>query len=135
MEFNTTPSYYGNRASERGAGGKFKKPAARKPPATPYDRPQLNQTGGRTGWLSKLVDPAYRIISGSATRILPSFISNAIASTPPPPPPEEIHGDLGMRFCTFIEHVMCNITMLGFLRICLCYGSFFFGNCVIILVN
>ncbi|OIS96731.1 PREDICTED: nuclear pore complex protein NUP1 [Nicotiana attenuata] len=93
MEFNTTPSY-GNRASERGAGGKFKKPAARKPPATPYDRPQLNQTGGRTGWLSKLVDPAYRIISGSATRILSSFISNAIASTPPPPP-EEIHGDLG----------------------------------------
>nr|XP_033516550.1 nuclear pore complex protein NUP1 isoform X3 [Nicotiana tomentosiformis] len=93
MEFNTTPSYYGNRASERGAGGKFKKPAARKPPATPYDRPQLNQTGGRTGWLAKLVDPAYRIISGSAIRILPSFISNAIASTPPPPL-EEIHSDL-----------------------------------------
>lgn len=86
MEFNATPTLYG----ERGAGGKFKKPPAWKPPATPYDRPPSNQHG-RTSWLSKLVDPAYRIISGSANRILPSFISNAIAGTPPPL--EEIDGD------------------------------------------
>ncbi|KAJ8562338.1 hypothetical protein K7X08_011629 [Anisodus acutangulus] len=87
MEFNPTPTRYG----ERGAGGKFKKPLARKPPATPYDRPPPLNTPGRIGWLSKLVDPAYRIISGSATRILPSFISNAIAGTPLPL--EQIDGD------------------------------------------
>ncbi|XP_004242779.2 nuclear pore complex protein NUP1 isoform X1 [Solanum lycopersicum] len=91
MEFNTTPTRYGGRDGERGAGGKFKKPSARKPPATPYDRPPLNQSG-RTSWLSKLVDPAYRIISGSANRILPSFISNAIAGNPPPL--EQIDGEL-----------------------------------------
>ncbi|MCD9558436.1 hypothetical protein HAX54_015810 [Datura stramonium] len=91
MEFNATPTPYGGRDGERGAGGKFKKPPSRKPPGTPYDRPPLNQLG-RTSWLSKLVDPAYRIISSSATRILPSFISNAIAGTPPPL--EYIHGEL-----------------------------------------
>ncbi|XP_055822702.1 nuclear pore complex protein NUP1 isoform X2 [Solanum dulcamara] len=91
MEFNTTPTRYGGRDGERGAGGKFKKPPARKPPSTPYDRPPLNHFG-RTSWLSKLVDPAYRIISGSANRILPSFISNAIAGTPPPL--EQIDGKL-----------------------------------------
>ncbi|XP_015082481.1 nuclear pore complex protein NUP1 isoform X4 [Solanum pennellii] len=91
MEFNTTPTRYGGRDGERGAGGKFKKPSSRKPPATPYDRPPLNQSG-RSSWLSKLVDPAYRIISGSANRILPSFISNAIAGNPPPL--EQIDGEL-----------------------------------------
>ncbi|KAM3360666.1 nuclear pore complex protein NUP1 isoform X1 [Capsicum galapagoense] len=87
MEFNPTPTHYGN----RGAGGKFKKPPARKPPATPYDRPPLNQQS-RSSWISKLVDPAYRIISGSANRILPSFITNTIACNPPPL--ELIDGDL-----------------------------------------
>ncbi|XP_059287877.1 nuclear pore complex protein NUP1 isoform X1 [Lycium ferocissimum] len=88
MEFNPTPTHY---SGDRGAGGKFRKPPARKPPSTPYDRPQtLNRSGsGRVGWLSKLVDPAYRIISGSANRILPAFISNAIAGTPPPLEDEE----------------------------------------------
>ncbi|KAK4368923.1 hypothetical protein RND71_012715 [Anisodus tanguticus] len=94
MEFNTTPTRYGGGDGKRGAGGKLKKPPARKPPATPYDRPPPLNTPGRTSWLSKLVDPAYRIISGSATRILPSFISNAIAGTPPPPL-ELIDGELG----------------------------------------
>ncbi|KAK4368922.1 hypothetical protein RND71_012714 [Anisodus tanguticus] len=93
MEFNTTPTRYGGGDGKRGAGGKLKKPPARKPPATPYDRPPPLNTPGRTSWLSKLVDPAYRIISGSATRILPSFISNAIAGTPPPPL-ELIDGEL-----------------------------------------
>lgn len=102
MEFNATPTLYGDRDGERGAGGKFKKPPARKPPTTPYDRPPLNQPG-RTSWLSKLVDPAYRIISGSATRILPSFISNAIAGTPPPL--EYIHGELGEEDPATIQDV------------------------------
>ncbi|KAF3680327.1 hypothetical protein FXO37_03372 [Capsicum annuum] len=97
MEFNPTPTHYGN----RGAGGKFKKPPARKPSATPYDRPPLNQQS-RSSWISKLVDPAYRIISGSANRILPSFITNTIACNPPPL--ELIDGDLGLRLILSSEY-------------------------------
>ncbi|KAL6998608.1 hypothetical protein U1Q18_050020 [Sarracenia purpurea var. burkii] len=83
-------------AGERGAGGKFKKPAIRRPPATPYDRPPANQSLTAVerrdgGWLSKFVNPACRLIADGATRILPSFfpkspftvVSNA-----------EDHGDL-----------------------------------------
>ncbi|CAK8542717.1 unnamed protein product [Lathyrus sativus] len=54
----------------RGAGGKLRKPPPRKPPASPYTRPSL--TANRR-WISKLVDPAYRIIAGGATRFLPSY--------------------------------------------------------------
>lgn len=63
---------------ERGGGGKFRKPPARKPPPTPYDRPQSNRSQvSDGGWLSKLVDPAYRLIAGGATRILPSIFSKS----------------------------------------------------------
>ncbi|KAL1189145.1 Nuclear pore complex protein NUP1 [Cardamine amara subsp. amara] len=55
----------------RGAGGKLKRQSARRRPATPYSRP----------WISRIVDPAYRIISSGATRILPYFFSNP-TSTP-----------------------------------------------------
>ncbi|XP_058764142.1 nuclear pore complex protein NUP1 isoform X2 [Vicia villosa] len=58
---------------ERGAGGKLRKPPPRKPPASPYSRPSL--TANRR-WFSKLVDPAYRIIAGGATRFLPSLFSS-----------------------------------------------------------
>ncbi|GAB2216131.1 hypothetical protein Droror1_Dr00023899 [Drosera rotundifolia] len=59
-----------------GAGGKYRKPPARKPPSTPYDRPQSRRrTGG--GWLSKIVDPAYQILAGGATRLLPSIFSGS----------------------------------------------------------
>lgn len=57
--------------AHRGGGGKLRRPSSRKLPATPYARPQQ-----QSRWLSKLVDPAYRLISGGATRILPSFFSN-----------------------------------------------------------
>ncbi|KAL9267142.1 Nuclear pore complex protein NUP1-like protein [Drosera capensis] len=59
-----------------GAGGKYRKPPARKPPSTPYDRPQSRcRTVG--GWLSKIVDPAFRILAGGATRLLPSILSGS----------------------------------------------------------
>ncbi|KAF5482185.1 hypothetical protein F2P56_002774 [Juglans regia] len=74
----------GVRDEERGAGGKVRKPPSRKPPSTPYSRPppsqgrdrsqSQDQDGGRR-WLSKLVDPAYRLISSGATRILPLLFS------------------------------------------------------------
>ncbi|KEH38489.1 hypothetical protein MtrunA17_Chr2g0313971 [Medicago truncatula] len=55
---------------QRGAGGKLRKPLPRKPPSTPYARPSSNRR-----WISKLVNPAYRIIADGATRFLPSFFS------------------------------------------------------------
>ncbi|CAL0304980.1 unnamed protein product [Lupinus luteus] len=63
---------------DRGAGGKVRRPPLRKPPATPYARPPDTT---RRRWISKLVDPAYRLIAGGASRILPSFFS-----TPAPAP-------------------------------------------------
>lgn len=60
----------------RGAGGKLRKPPSRRPLATPYARPQDNQAQRRR-WLSKLVDPAYKLISGGANLIFPSFFSKS----------------------------------------------------------
>ncbi|KAK7411134.1 hypothetical protein VNO78_02565 [Psophocarpus tetragonolobus] len=67
----------------RGAGGKLRKPPPRKPPPSPYARPP-NST--RRGWISKFVDPAYRLIAGGASRILPSFLSAAPLTSPLPCP-------------------------------------------------
>ncbi|CAJ1975524.1 unnamed protein product [Sphenostylis stenocarpa] len=66
---------------ERGAGGKLRKPPPRKPPPSPYARPVDTR---RHRWISKLVNPAYRLIAGGATRLLPSLFS---AATPPSPLP------------------------------------------------
>ncbi|KAJ8753119.1 hypothetical protein K2173_017670 [Erythroxylum novogranatense] len=65
---------------ERGAGGKYRKPSWRRPPTTPYARPQPpphQNEAHRSRWLSKLVDPAYRLIAGGANLILPSFLSKS----------------------------------------------------------
>ncbi|KAF4391998.1 hypothetical protein F8388_004327 [Cannabis sativa] len=62
---------------QRGAGGKLKRPA-RKPPSTPYSRPPALPTQidrGQRRWLSKLVDPAYRLISDGASIFFPNFFS------------------------------------------------------------
>ncbi|KAH1188309.1 Nuclear pore complex protein NUP1 [Glycine max] len=77
---------------ERGAGGKLRNLPPRKPPPSPYARPP---EATRRRWISKLVDPAYRLITGGATRILPSFFS-ATAAAPPPsllPCPTSAAGD------------------------------------------
>ncbi|KAI4344141.1 hypothetical protein L6164_011407 [Bauhinia variegata] len=66
------------RREERGAGGKVRKPPPRKPAAGPYARPPES---GQRRWISKLVDPACRLIVGGATRMLPSFMFKT-ASTP-----------------------------------------------------
>lgn len=77
MEKNvgTTSSSMQN-AEERGAGGKLRRPTPRRPPATPYARPQQNQSQ-RSGWLSKVVDPACRLIAGGAARMFPYLFSNS----------------------------------------------------------
>ncbi|CAA7059057.1 unnamed protein product [Microthlaspi erraticum] len=66
--------------ASRGVGGKLKRQTARRHPSTPYSRPRENEVQRRP-WISRIVDPAYRIISGGATRLLPYFFSNA-ASAP-----------------------------------------------------
>ncbi|RZR95123.1 hypothetical protein BHM03_00023934 [Ensete ventricosum] len=77
-----------------GIGGKFRKRPFRRAPATPYDRPQavarlahpLPSEPRGNGWFSRLVDPATRIISWSASRLFPSSIFQKRLRAPPAAP-------------------------------------------------
>ncbi|CAL9174415.1 unnamed protein product [Musa hybrid cultivar] len=79
-----------------GIGGKLRKRLFRRAPATPYDRPQAAACPAQplpaeprgNGWLSRLVDPATRIISWSASRIFPSSVFQKRLGAPPAAPPE-----------------------------------------------
>ncbi|GAB2300323.1 hypothetical protein Dimus_034359 [Dionaea muscipula] len=84
-------------AEGRGTGGKLRKPPARKPPSTPYDRPRNQQQRENSGWFSKIVHPAYRLIAGGATRLLPSLFppsstSDDLSSLPPLEPVDSDEG-------------------------------------------
>ncbi|CAH2054170.1 unnamed protein product [Thlaspi arvense] len=71
-----------------GAGGKLRKPTARKSQKGPYDRPPTSVRnsgvgGGENrggGWLSKLVDPAQRLITYSAHRLFASVFQKRLVS-------------------------------------------------------
>ncbi|XP_022938795.1 nuclear pore complex protein NUP1-like isoform X2 [Cucurbita moschata] len=69
---------------EGGRGGKFQKRPLRRSHTTPYDRPPiaLRNSNGK-GWLSKLVDPAQKLITSSAHRLFSSVFRKRL---PPPPP-------------------------------------------------
>ncbi|CAN7112795.1 unnamed protein product, partial [Brassica rapa subsp. narinosa] len=78
--------YYGGGL---GAGGKFRKPPARRSRKTPYDRPPtsvknprngIGEDRGGGGWLSKLVDPAQRLITYSAHRLFASVFRKRLVS-------------------------------------------------------
>ncbi|GMI84652.1 hypothetical protein HRI_002134500 [Hibiscus trionum] len=76
-----------------GAGGKFRKRPFRR--TTPYDRPPTairnpSNTGHGNGWLSKLVDPAQRLITSSAHRLFASVFRKRLTPSPlhPPKAPE-----------------------------------------------
>ncbi|XP_065016091.1 nuclear pore complex protein NUP1-like [Musa acuminata AAA Group] len=63
-----TPDYEG------GIGGKIRRRPLRRAAATPYDRPPTPARGlvvqpSEPGWLSKLVDPASRLITSSASKL------------------------------------------------------------------
>lgn len=110
----TTSLSLAQNAAHRGAGGKLMKQSSRKPPATPYARPQQ-----QSRWLSKLVDPAYRLITGGATRILPSFFSNYKSPQHSLPAPtdqqlEDHHGLLKPLSSTFRLCLLFNVINLGF---------------------
>lgn len=81
----------GQEEQERGAGGKVKRLLPRKPPATPYSRPPETS---RRRWISRLMDPACRLIAGQATRIFPSFFSKTSVA-PALPGPTRADGDQG----------------------------------------
>ncbi|GFZ05984.1 nuclear pore complex protein [Actinidia rufa] len=72
-----------------GGGGKFRKRPFRKPQATPYDRPPTALRNRRTdGWLSKIVDPASKLISATAHLFFSSLSRKRLPPAPPRPPPE-----------------------------------------------
>ncbi|XP_038700017.1 nuclear pore complex protein NUP1 isoform X2 [Tripterygium wilfordii] len=76
----------------RGAGGKLRRPLARRPPSTPYARPQQN--GAQKGWwFARLVDPARRIITGGATLVFPSLFSNSASLDALPVSSSQQHHD------------------------------------------
>ncbi|EXB39575.1 hypothetical protein L484_012581 [Morus notabilis] len=71
-----------------GAGGKFRKrPFRRTTHTTPYDRPPTAFRNPNGGWLSKLVDPAQRLISSSAHRLFSTVFRKRL---PPPHPPSPV---------------------------------------------
>ncbi|KAL8128565.1 hypothetical protein V2J09_017720 [Rumex salicifolius] len=76
----------------RGAGGRLRRPFARKPPSTPYDCPLAQQrrsatTGSGRDWISKIVNPAYRLVAGGAARLLPFVFSSFSTDSLPVPLP------------------------------------------------
>ncbi|KAG8650994.1 hypothetical protein MANES_07G084000v8 [Manihot esculenta] len=81
---------------EDGGGfGKFRKRPFRRVQGTPYDRPPTAirnsshaYTNNNNGWLSKLVDPAHRLITSSAHKLFSSVFRKRLPPPPPPQPPE-----------------------------------------------
>ncbi|KAI4351237.1 hypothetical protein L6164_005614 [Bauhinia variegata] len=74
-----------------GTGGKFpKRPFRRSTHTTPYDRPAtaVRNPSGNNSWLSKLVDPAQRLITYSAHRLF-SSVRKRLGAPPPPTPPQQ----------------------------------------------
>ncbi|MBA0806672.1 hypothetical protein Gohar_022538, partial [Gossypium harknessii] len=78
---------------ERGVGCKPRTQPPHRPPATPY-APQQNQSL-RGRFLSKLVDPACRLVAGGASRIFPSLFSKHLTNDTLQPPEPQTHVNLG----------------------------------------
>ncbi|THU74878.1 hypothetical protein C4D60_Mb04t38040 [Musa balbisiana] len=78
-------------------GGKLRRRPFRRAAATPYDRPPIAARGltttvpeaGGDGWLAKLVDPASRFISSSASRLFSSVFRKRLTA----PPADETPGE------------------------------------------
>ncbi|CAL9758462.1 unnamed protein product [Musa acuminata subsp. burmannicoides] len=78
-------------------GGKLRRRPFRRAAATPYDRPPTAARGltttvpepGGDGWLAKLVDPASRFISSSASRLFSSVFRKRLTA----PPADETPGE------------------------------------------
>ncbi|GAB2293183.1 hypothetical protein Dimus_027389 [Dionaea muscipula] len=72
-----------------GAGGKFKKKPFRRHQATPYDRPPTTlRNPQKNGWLSRLVDPASKLITAGAHKFFTSVFRKRLL-----PPPQQHSSD------------------------------------------
>ncbi|CAD5187141.1 unnamed protein product [Musa acuminata subsp. malaccensis] len=83
-----TPDYEG------GIGGKIRRRPLRRAAATPYDRPPTPARGlvvrpSEPGWLSKLVDPASRLITSSASKLFSCVLRKRLPA--PSYIPENLH--------------------------------------------
>ncbi|KAI3924480.1 hypothetical protein MKW98_032681 [Papaver atlanticum] len=81
---------------EGGAGGKFQKRPLRNRTTKPYERPITAirnpiEAGTRNGWISRIVDPAYGLISRTAQIFYKSLFTKSLTA-PPPPVTETNHG-------------------------------------------
>ncbi|RWW85694.1 hypothetical protein BHE74_00005604 [Ensete ventricosum] len=100
-----------------GIGGKFPKRPFRRAPATPYERPPAAVRPARghpaetrgNGWLSKLVDPASRIIAWSASRLFSSVFQKRLG----PPPAAAPRMVLPLFSCSFPLLPRPQISRLG----------------------
>jgi len=112
-------SAVGYEDSGAGTGGKFRKRPFRRAQTTPYDRPATalrpsQAAAEKNGWLSKLVDPASKLITYGAHKLFSSVFRKRLL--PPPHPPK------GMSFVrkrNFFE--LFSVGNLGF---CSVIGSF-----------
>ncbi|XP_038679291.1 nuclear pore complex protein NUP1-like isoform X2 [Tripterygium wilfordii] len=94
----TAPEENKRESYEGGGGGygKFPKRPFRRHNGTPYDRPPTairnpsssnsNVGGSNHGWLSRLVDPAQRLIASSAHRLFGSVFRKRLPQPPAPDP-------------------------------------------------
>ncbi|KDP29495.1 hypothetical protein JCGZ_19334 [Jatropha curcas] len=89
-----------NSYDDGGGFGKFRKRPFRRAHATPYDRPSsairnpslASNSNNNNGWLSKLVDPAQRLITSSAHKLFASVFRKRLPPPPPQPPEPEANG-------------------------------------------
>ncbi|XP_061359498.1 nuclear pore complex protein NUP1-like [Gastrolobium bilobum] len=93
-------------AAGLGTGGKFRKRPFRRNQTTTYDRPptSLRNPNRNDGWLSKLVDPAHRLITYSAHSLFSSLFRKRL---PPPPPSSEREQEARLNHheeATFIDN-------------------------------
>lgn len=91
-------------------GGKLRRRPFRRAAATPYDRPPSAARGltttvpepGGDGWLAKLVDPASRFISSSASRLFSSVFRKRLTA----PPADETPGLVVVALLSWILGAM-----------------------------
>lgn len=94
---------------EGGRGGKFQKRPIRRSHTTPYDRPPTAlRNSAAKGWLSKLVDPAQKLITSSAHRLFSTVFRKRL-----PPPPPSFSLSRGFFFLLLVFN--CKNCFLGFL--------------------
>ena len=108
-----------------GAGGKFRKPPARRSHKTPYDRPPtsvknprpgIGEDRGGGGWLSKLVDPAQRLITYSAHWLFASVFRKRLVSgeTPLQSPEQQQRQQIPERGKGFVSLIQKFISFVSF---------------------